>query len=175
MKSASFILLQGVPPTVSLDRVRQAIRRVPGVLSIHELHVWQLSESKLIASVHVCISSRADYMEVQTRIRKVLHDQGMHSSTIQPEVYQPESEVSEDDLVVSSLTKFVRTITESTRHLLILAVCLHVRLVKSAVTRTTHAALLGKLPDSFFQGPLHHRRYIHSITFLIIHYRLVGL
>jgi solute carrier family 30 (zinc transporter), member 1 len=80
--------------------VRQAIRRVPGVLSIHELHVWQLSESKLIASVHVCISSKADYMEVQSNIRKVLHDQGMHSSTIQPEVYHSQTEVPEEDLVV---------------------------------------------------------------------------
>jgi solute carrier family 30 (zinc transporter), member 1 len=72
------------------------------VLSVHELHVWQLSESKLIASVHVCISSKANYMEVQSRIRKVLHDQGMHSSTIQPEVYHPETDVPEEDLVVTS-------------------------------------------------------------------------
>jgi zinc transporter 1 len=104
VKSASFILLQGVPSTVSLERVRLAIRRVPGVLSIHELHVWQLSESRLIASVHVCVSSKSDYMEVQSRIRRVLHDQGMHSSTIQPEVYHPETAVPEEDLVVLLIT-----------------------------------------------------------------------
>jgi len=105
VKSASFILLQGVPPSVSLERVRLAIRRVPGVLSIHELHVWQLSESKLIASVHVCISSKVDYMDVQSRIRRVLHDQGMHSSTIQPEVYHAETTVPEENLMTSVDTR----------------------------------------------------------------------
>lgn len=103
VKSASFILLQGVPSTVSLEHVRRAIIQVPGVLSIHELHVWQLSESRLIASVHVCISSKADYMEVQARIRRVLHDQGMHSSTIQPEVYRTQNEIPEEDLRVKFL------------------------------------------------------------------------
>jgi len=105
VRSASFILLQGVPSTVSLEYVRNTIRRVPGVLSIHELHVWQLSESRLIASVHVCISSKADYMEVASKVRRVLHDQGMHSSTIQPEVYLSDIDVPEENLVTSVDTR----------------------------------------------------------------------
>ncbi|KAI6136701.1 cation efflux protein [Pisolithus sp. B1] len=85
---ASFILLQGVPPTISLDAVRQSILNVEGVLSVHELHVWQLSESKIIASVHVMASHNHDFMPVAAEIRKALHHHGIHSSTIQPE-YHP--------------------------------------------------------------------------------------
>lgn len=89
VRSASFILLQGVPPTISLDEVRDAILEVNGVLSVHELHIWQLSESKVVASVHVMASRDHDFMPVAVEIRKVLHHHGIHSSTIQPEYHPP--------------------------------------------------------------------------------------
>jgi len=85
VRSASFILLQGVPPTVSLEEVRQSILAVEGVLNLHELHVWQLSENKLVASVHVLTSRNHDFMPIAVKIREVLHHLGIHSSTIQPE------------------------------------------------------------------------------------------
>ncbi|KAF8922470.1 cation efflux protein [Mucidula mucida] len=85
VRSASFILLQGVPSTISLDEVRESILDVDGVLSLHELHVWQLSETKIIASVHVLTSRDHDFMPVAAKIRKTLHHHGIHSSTIQPE------------------------------------------------------------------------------------------
>lgn len=87
VRSTSFILLQGVPPTVSLDEVRAAILEVEGVLSLHELHVWQLSESKIVASVHVMASRNHDFMPIAAKIRKALHERGIHSSTIQPEYH----------------------------------------------------------------------------------------
>lgn len=88
VKSASFILLQGVPSGISLQEVDEAIRDVDGVEDVHELHIWQLSESKLVASVHVLASRKRDFMQVAVDIRKALHDRGIHSSTIQPE-YHP--------------------------------------------------------------------------------------
>ncbi|KAL5519522.1 ZRC1_2 [Sanghuangporus vaninii] len=88
VKSASFILLQGVPSGISLKDVDGAIRVIDGVQDVHELHIWQLSESKVIASVHVLASRNHDFMQVATDIRKALHDRGIHSSTIQPE-YHP--------------------------------------------------------------------------------------
>lgn len=56
-----------------------------GVISVHELHVWQLSDTKLIASLHVLVRSRQAYMELGSKIRKLLHGYGIHSATIQPE------------------------------------------------------------------------------------------
>ncbi|KAF9262672.1 cation efflux protein [Marasmius fiardii PR-910] len=85
VRSTSFILLQAVPPHVSLDDVRRDILSVDGVLSVHELHIWQLSETKTVASVHVRVAQSQDFMPVAQQIRKLLHHQGVHSSTIQPE------------------------------------------------------------------------------------------
>jgi len=103
VRSASFILLQGVPPTISLDEVRESILNVNGVLSVHELHIWQLSESKIVASVHVMASRDHDFMPVAAEIRKALHHHGIHSSTIQPE-YHPRSHhtIPENNLQMSA-------------------------------------------------------------------------
>lgn len=88
VRSTSFILLQGVPPEVSLEDVRSDILSVEGVLSVHELHIWQLSETKIIASVHINASRDVEFMPIATDIRGILHNHGIHSSTIQPE-YRP--------------------------------------------------------------------------------------
>ncbi|KAJ8077415.1 Zinc resistance conferring protein [Marasmius tenuissimus] len=85
VRSASFILLQAVPPHVSLDDVREDILSVDGVISVHELHIWQLSETKTVASVHVLASRDHEFMPIAHKIRNILHQKGIHSSTIQPE------------------------------------------------------------------------------------------
>ncbi|KAI0067731.1 cation efflux protein [Artomyces pyxidatus] len=101
VRSTSFILLQGVPSEVSLEAVREQILTVEGVLSVHELHIWQLSESKIIASVHVTASRSIDFMPVASDIRKILHHHGIHSSTIQPE-YHPHRPAIPDEFLKSS-------------------------------------------------------------------------
>jgi zinc transporter 1 len=88
VRSTSFILLQGVPPEVSLEDVKAEILAVGGVLSVHELHIWQLSETKIIASVHINVSREVEFMQVASDIRQILVQHGIHSSTIQPE-YHP--------------------------------------------------------------------------------------
>ncbi|GMK55561.1 hypothetical protein CspeluHIS016_0206170 [Cutaneotrichosporon spelunceum] len=97
VRSASKILMQGVPEHVSLDSVRDSINNVDGVVSVHDLHVWQLSETTTVASVHVLIEPDKDYMEVANNIREELHQHGIHSVTIQPEFYDPSKAVSDSD------------------------------------------------------------------------------
>ena len=80
--------------------MKGSILNVEGVLSVHELHVWQLSENKLVASVHVLASRNHDFMPVAVKIRKVLHNLGIHSCTIQPEYYHPNSSIPEEHLKV---------------------------------------------------------------------------
>ncbi|CDO76645.1 hypothetical protein BN946_scf184868.g59 [Trametes cinnabarina] len=102
VRSTAFILLQGVPATISLDEVRDAILAVDGVLSVHELHIWQLSENKIVASVHVMASRKHDFMPVAAKIRKALHERGIHSSTIQPEYHPPRNAPPEEDIRTSA-------------------------------------------------------------------------
>ena len=90
-KAASRILLQAVPPGISVDDIKEDIEKLPGILSCHHLHVWQLSDTKLVASLHIQVEydfkgeGSARYMQLALAVRKCLHEYGIHSSTIQPE------------------------------------------------------------------------------------------
>ncbi|CAE6472224.1 unnamed protein product [Rhizoctonia solani] len=100
VKSTSSILLQAVPPSLSLPHLRRALNKTPGVLAVHELHVWQLSEAKSVASVHVRVARPMEFMAIAARVRGVLHAFGVHSSTIQPEYAEVgvSAHVSEEEL-----------------------------------------------------------------------------
>lgn len=90
-----------MPNHVSLEAVRESIKVIKGVVSVHELHVWQLSETTTVASVHVLIKPEADYMEVANEIREAMHAQGIHSVTIQPEFTEHDDpEVAEQSCMI---------------------------------------------------------------------------
>lgn len=90
-KAASRILLQAVPAGMSIDHIQEDINSIRGVISSHHLHVWQLSDTKLVASIHIQVGSEIkdegsdSYMKLAREIRRCLHAYGIHSSTIQPE------------------------------------------------------------------------------------------
>jgi zinc transporter 1 len=96
-KAASRILLQAVPEDLSIDDIKHDITELDGIVSCHHLHVWQLSGTKHIASLHVQVDfdfkgeGSARYMELAREIRQCLHEYGIHSSTIQPEFCLDES------------------------------------------------------------------------------------
>ena len=54
-------------------------------MNIHELHIWQLSNDKIIGTVHMACYNKEDFLTVATKMKKVLHSFGVHATTIQPE------------------------------------------------------------------------------------------
>lgn len=61
------------------------LARVPGVSSLHEVHVWELASGRNIATLHIKCQTPSDYQGAAYQIRKVFHEAGIHSVTIQPE------------------------------------------------------------------------------------------
>lgn len=47
------LLLQSTPPHICVSDLGRRIASIPGVQAVHNLHVWQLTESFTVASVHV--------------------------------------------------------------------------------------------------------------------------
>jgi solute carrier family 30 (zinc transporter), member 1 len=99
-RAASRILLLAVPTGVSVDDIKADVLGLPGVVSCHHVHVWQLSDTTLVASLHVRVackdasspdgaSTGGEYMELARLIRRTLHGHGIHSTTIQPEFCLP--------------------------------------------------------------------------------------
>ncbi|KJZ77503.1 hypothetical protein HIM_03227 [Hirsutella minnesotensis 3608] len=97
------VLLQATPENISVQEIRQDIERLPGVVSCHHIHVWQLSDTKVVASLHLQVSFPIDshsgekYMQLAKRARKCLHGYGIHSATIQPEFCLDESHQHDRD------------------------------------------------------------------------------
>ncbi|NXH09903.1 ZNT10 protein, partial [Bucco capensis] len=85
MKETSVILLQMVPKGVNMQLLTDRLTCVPGVSSLHEVHVWELAGGKIIATLHIKCQTPTDYQDAAYKIRKVFHEAGIHSVTIQPE------------------------------------------------------------------------------------------
>ncbi|PYI24291.1 cation diffusion facilitator family metal ion transporter [Aspergillus violaceofuscus CBS 115571] len=91
MRRAGRILLQSAPDGVDAEDVKHDLEKIPGVLSVHELHIWQLNQQKTLASVHVMVSDSSvpAFLRLTKTINECFHAYGIHSTTIQPEVVHP--------------------------------------------------------------------------------------
>lgn len=94
MRRSGQILLQSPPIGVDVLDIKHDMEKVPGVLSVHELHVWRLNQHKALASAHVTIAdpSLELFQQQAKTINECLHAYGVHSVTLQPEP------AGEDDL-----------------------------------------------------------------------------
>ena len=54
-------------------------------MAVHEFHVWQLAGNRIIASAHIRCKNVSDYMVVAEQVKTFFHNEGIHSTTIQPE------------------------------------------------------------------------------------------
>jgi len=86
------ILLQGTPDHLDINDIKDDIQEIPGVVNCHHIHLWQLSETQPVASLHLQLDFpieeggvAARYMILAKAVRECLHGYGIHSATIQPE------------------------------------------------------------------------------------------
>lgn len=90
-KATANILLQATPDHIDVADIKEDIQNIPGVISCHHVHIWQLSDTQLVASMHIqCAFPISEaggekYMELAKAARKCLHAYGIHSATLQPE------------------------------------------------------------------------------------------
>lgn len=85
LKESALILLQTVPKQIDITNLIKELRAVEGVEEVHELHVWQLAGSRIIATAHIKCEDPTSYMQVAKTIKDVFHNHGIHATTIQPE------------------------------------------------------------------------------------------
>jgi cobalt-zinc-cadmium efflux system protein len=79
------VLMEGVPAHLELDEVAAAMAGVPGVMTVHDLHVWTITSGFVSLSAHVVIEPNCAE-DVLWRVRAMLHDRfGIDHSTIQVE------------------------------------------------------------------------------------------
>ncbi|KAF4457002.1 hypothetical protein F53441_1017 [Fusarium austroafricanum] len=88
VKNSGAILLQSAPKGISLEDVKHDIQMIPGINSVHELHIWRLDQRRSVASAHIVVDSitAQGFADKAKIIMECLHAYGVHSATLQPEV-----------------------------------------------------------------------------------------
>lgn len=92
LRESALILLQTVPTHIQVDAIqKRLLEKVDGVLAVHEFHVWQLAGDRIIASAHIRCRNLSEYMKIAEKVKEFFHNEGIHSTTIQPEFLELET------------------------------------------------------------------------------------
>jgi cobalt-zinc-cadmium efflux system protein len=89
LREAVHVLMEAAPKGLDVAQVAQAIRRVPGVLGVHDLHVWAVGSGVAACSCHVRVAEQSALggQRIQQAVARMLaHDFGISHSTVQVEV-----------------------------------------------------------------------------------------
>ncbi|TVY07669.1 cation diffusion facilitator family transporter [Paenibacillus cremeus] len=88
------ILMEGTPPHIDANEVRQALEQLPGVLDVHDLHIWTISSGLDSLSGHLLIEAEADSQVIlKQAVATVERRFRIHHVTIQieasPDLHKP--------------------------------------------------------------------------------------
>lgn len=53
--------------------------------------MWQLAGDRIIASAHIRCRNLSEYMKIAEKVKEFFHNEGIHSTTIQPEFLEIET------------------------------------------------------------------------------------
>ncbi len=88
LKQTIHILLESTPENINMDSMVTELRSVNGVLDVHDLHVWSISENLRMLSAHVVIDnvSIGEGVSIQHNINELLaHNYNIQHATLQME------------------------------------------------------------------------------------------
>ena len=86
LREALHGLMEGVPLHLSLEEIGRAMAAVPGVVSVHDLHIWSVASDKIMLTAHVRVTDLRHWETALTDSRALLNDRyGIDHVTLQPE------------------------------------------------------------------------------------------
>lgn len=104
LREALHVLMEGVPRSIRLHEVGNALARVPGVHEVHDLHIWHISSGQVALSAHLRLASLERWPEVLEEARATLTRRfGIAHVTLQPET--PDTRRSGEESVIRLFTR----------------------------------------------------------------------
>ena len=91
------VLVQAAPAGLDLDGMRRDLSAVPGVIDVHDLHVWTLTSDMDVATVHLMTKESTDPHPILDQARSLLQDDYhiTHATLqVEPDTHQGCSEVT---------------------------------------------------------------------------------
>lgn len=86
-RQSAHILMEGTPSGFKVDRVQsELVAAVPGVISVHHVHVWSLNGQNAMMTLHAVLSEGADSRKALRDIQNHLRERfRVHHATVQIE------------------------------------------------------------------------------------------
>jgi cobalt-zinc-cadmium efflux system protein len=86
LRETTFVLLDSVPHGVDYRRVGLSLAQVPGIVSVHDLHVWAMVPGRSALSAHVLVDDIERWPVILHQVRHLMkRDFGIDHITLQPE------------------------------------------------------------------------------------------
>lgn len=79
------VLLESTPSHISLGEVRSTLEGIPGVESVHDLHVWTVTSGVVALSAHAIVREPGQQQEVLERAFSLMQTMGIRHVTLQTE------------------------------------------------------------------------------------------
>jgi cobalt-zinc-cadmium efflux system protein len=101
------VLLEATPAHIPLARVAEGLASIPGVASVHDLHVWTVTSGVVAMTGHAVVADLSRAQEVLSLAEQRMADLGIHHVTVQlePERGCRESEPASTPLALGSHTR----------------------------------------------------------------------
>ena len=86
LREASVVLMESAPEGMDAGEVQRTIERIPGVASVHDVHLWSVVRGTPILTAHVVLEPGAHGTDVAHRVGvAVQKEHRIEHATIQPE------------------------------------------------------------------------------------------
>ena len=89
LKESVNVLLEATPADTDMPAVERCIRDVPGVLGVHDLHVWTVGPGAVACSCHILVneqSVREGQQILRAVVEELQHHHKINHATVQVEV-----------------------------------------------------------------------------------------
>jgi cobalt-zinc-cadmium efflux system protein len=84
LRDSTAILMEGAPSGIDVDQLQASIAGVPGVVNVHDLHVWTISSGFDALSAHVLVAEGDDCHRLRREIERMLATRfGIGHTTLQ--------------------------------------------------------------------------------------------
>lgn len=90
LRDTLHVLMEGVPPALELQLIGKALAGMPGVVSVHDLHVWSITPGQVALSAHLEINDLQQWPAILAAATALARDRyGIGHVTLQPEAPRP--------------------------------------------------------------------------------------
>jgi cobalt-zinc-cadmium efflux system protein len=86
LRDSGRVFMEAAPKELDPERIGEALAATPGVVEVHDLHVWEVTTGMPSISAHLIVGEDADCHQARWRAARLLADRfGVEHSTIQVE------------------------------------------------------------------------------------------